>query len=702
MIGKTISHYKILAKLGEGGMGVVYKAEDTKLERIVAIKFLPHHIAANSEERERFKIEAKAAAALNHPNIATIYAIEEIDGEMFIVMEYIEGQELRKLIIDNSQLSIDNCLTYAMQIAEGLKAAHAKGITHRDIKSSNIMITESGQVKIMDFGLAKMGSDIHLTKAGMTLGTAAYMSPEQARGEEVDHRTDIWAFGVVLYEMLTGQLPFRGEYEAAMMYSILNEEPQLLANLRSDVPAALTQIVDRTLSKKAEHRYQTMADLLIELQEAKRKQQEEKSPAFSLKATEGKSGQMASGKLQDGKQTPSPKSGASVAERRQVTVMSCQLVSSSMSAEPLDPEELHALLPEYQALCAKVIARYEGQIIQSFGDGMLVYFGYPNAHEDDPRRAVHAGLGILEGLRRMNSPLATERGIKLVARIGIHTGLVVAGDLQAMVGETPSLATQLQNLADSDALVISQVTYRLIEGYFDCRELGQHVIKGISSPMPLYQVLYASVARSRLEAAITGLTPLVGRAKELGMLQERWEQAVDGSGHVVLLSGEAGIGKSRLVWELKEHVAANPQAWLIECACSPYHQNSALYPIIDLLERVVLQFQREDSPQEKLLKIEGLLAQNGLLRDGGETVALFTTLLSIPLGEKYTPLNMSPERQKQKTLAMLLNLLLLRAAQPRFPLKNTDGKFGVLFVMEDLHSARSWRRHFFFLRSTAA
>ncbi len=265
MIGKTISHYKILAKLGAGGMGVVYKAEDTKLERVVAIKFLPHHIAANAEERERFKIEAKAAAALNHPNIATIYAIEEIEGEMFIVMEFIEGAELRKLLIDNGQLLIANCLAYATQIAEGLKAAHAKGITHRDIKSSNIMVTESGQVKIMDFGLAKMGGEVHLTKAGMTLGTVAYMSPEQARGEEVDQRTDIWAFGVVLYEMLTGQLPFRGEYEAAMMYAIVHEEPEPILSLRPEAPTELKHIVSTALAKDKAERYQHVEEMRLAL-----------------------------------------------------------------------------------------------------------------------------------------------------------------------------------------------------------------------------------------------------------------------------------------------------------------------------------------------------------------------------------------------------------------------------------------------------
>ncbi|MDZ7342918.1 MAG: protein kinase [candidate division KSB1 bacterium] len=246
-------------------MGVVYKAEDTKLERLVAIKFLPHHIAANGDERRRFKVEAKAAAALNHPNIATIHAIEEIDSEMFIVMEFIEGEELRKLLIDNGQLSIDNYLSYAIQIAEGLKAAHAKGITHRDIKSSNIMITESGQVKIMDFGLAKIGGGVHLTHSGTTLGTAADMSPEQARGTPVDHRTDIWSFGVVLYEMLAGRLPFRGEYEQAMMYSIVNEEPDPVSEVRADVPPELEALIHKALEKDVDHRYQRVAEMLLDL-----------------------------------------------------------------------------------------------------------------------------------------------------------------------------------------------------------------------------------------------------------------------------------------------------------------------------------------------------------------------------------------------------------------------------------------------------
>jgi len=183
MIGQTISHYKIIEKLGEGGMGVVYKAEDTKLKRIVALKFLPPSIMASEAEKTRFVHEAQAAAALNHPNICTIYEIDEVEGQAFIAMEFVEGQELRKLLIDNYQLPIDNVLAYATQIAEGLKAAHAKGITHRDIKSSNIMVTQKGQAKIMDFGLAKLAGRSLGTQEGATLGTVAYMSPEQARGK---------------------------------------------------------------------------------------------------------------------------------------------------------------------------------------------------------------------------------------------------------------------------------------------------------------------------------------------------------------------------------------------------------------------------------------------------------------------------------------------------------------------------------------
>ncbi|MGB2958518.1 MAG: protein kinase, partial [Bacteroidota bacterium] len=255
LVGRTIAHYNVIEQIGEGGMGMVCKAEDLNLKRTVAIKFLPRHIAADSEERERFKIEAQAAAALNHSNIATIHSIEEAEGELFIVMEYIDGKTLSD-VLGSGQLPIDKAIKYAVQAAEGLEAAHEKGVVHRDIKSANIMVTEKGQVKIMDFGLAKVRGGKRVTTVGSTLGTAGYMSPEQARGEEVDQRTDIWSFGVVIYEMLTGQLPFTSDYDQALVYQILNEEPRPIRELKPDVPPGVEEVVSKCLSKAPDNRYQ--------------------------------------------------------------------------------------------------------------------------------------------------------------------------------------------------------------------------------------------------------------------------------------------------------------------------------------------------------------------------------------------------------------------------------------------------------------
>jgi len=267
MIGKTISHYKILEKLGEGGMGVVYKAKDTKLERTVALKFLSL-TSFGDEEKKRFKQEAKAAAALNHPNIATIHAIDEVEDQTFIAMEFIEGQSVEEILSGGSPMKIEDAIDYATQTAAGLQAAHEKGIVHCDINSANIMITEKDQVKIMDFGLAKVGGSRGILDA--IVGTPAYMSPEQARGEEVDHRTDIWSFGVVLYEMLTGQLPFKGNYIQAVIYSIMIENPQPMNELRQDVSVQLAEVVEIALEKEPDARYQSMTDLLHALHEQHR------------------------------------------------------------------------------------------------------------------------------------------------------------------------------------------------------------------------------------------------------------------------------------------------------------------------------------------------------------------------------------------------------------------------------------------------
>jgi len=264
MIGQTISHYKILEKLGEGGMGVVYKAQDTKLKRTVALKFLPRESLSDTEAKARFLHEAQAASALNHANITTIYEIYEVQGECFICMEYIEGKSIKELI-KGQKLSIEEIIRIAIQVAEGLSKAHQKEIVHRDIKSDNILITHDGLAKIMDFGLAKLKGATKLTKTGSTIGTLQYMSPEQAQGIEVDQRSDIFSFGVVLYEMITGQLPFKGEHEAAIIYSLVNETPEPLSRYKSNVPEELQRIVDKALQKDRGTRYQSAVDIMADL-----------------------------------------------------------------------------------------------------------------------------------------------------------------------------------------------------------------------------------------------------------------------------------------------------------------------------------------------------------------------------------------------------------------------------------------------------
>ncbi len=284
MIGKTISHYRVLEKLGEGGMGVVYKAQDTKLDRIVALKFLAPELTREPVARERFIHEAKAASALDHPNICTIHEIDEAEGQTFLAMACVEGQTLRQKI-GGGPLKVEDAVDIAVQIAQGLEEAHEKGIVHRDVKSSNIMVTPKGQVKIMDFGLAKLAGGPRVTKTGTAVGTVAYMSPEQARGEDVDQRTDIWSLGVIIYEMVTGRLPFRGDYEQSVVYSILNEAPEPVTAVRSDVPMELERIVGKALEKEPKRRYQRVGDILVDLRNFQdRSPGRQMAPAMAVRA----------------------------------------------------------------------------------------------------------------------------------------------------------------------------------------------------------------------------------------------------------------------------------------------------------------------------------------------------------------------------------------------------------------------------------
>jgi class 3 adenylate cyclase/tetratricopeptide (TPR) repeat protein/energy-coupling factor transporter ATP-binding protein EcfA2 len=366
------------------------------------------------------------------------------------------------------------------------------------------------------------------------------------------------------------------------------------------------------------------------------------------------------------------------AERRQLTVLFCDLVDSTRLANQLDPEDYRDVVRAYQTACAEVIQRYRGHIAQYLGDGLLVYFGYPQAHEDEAQRAVRTGLEMVEAIRALQPRLDAQYGIHLAIRVGIHTGVVVVGEMggggrqeQLALGDTPNIAARLQGLASPDTVVISAATSRLVEGFFTWQALGAQNLKGVSQPFMVYRVLDASTARTRLDIATPrGLAPLVGRDEEVALVQRRWDQAKTGTGQVVLISGEAGIGKSRLVQVLKDLVAAEPHA-RIEWRGSPHHQQSALYPIIDHLHRL-LQWHAEDSPSEKLHRLEATLAASGM--ELSEAVPLLAALLSLPLPPSHPPFTLTPQRQRQQTFDTLL--AWLRAEAQRWP---------VLVIVEDLH-----------------
>jgi class 3 adenylate cyclase/tetratricopeptide (TPR) repeat protein len=355
------------------------------------------------------------------------------------------------------------------------------------------------------------------------------------------------------------------------------------------------------------------------------------------------------------------------AERRQLTVMFCDLVGSTALSHRLDPEELRELLAQYQHVCGEVIDRYEGHIGRYVGDGLLVYFGYPQAHEGDAERAVRTGLDIVEAIKNLGREI-TDPDINLAVRIGITTGLVVVGDIgsgehheeQAIVGETPNLAARLQALAGPNCVMIGPTTHRLIQGLFHCEGLGPQRLKGIAKRLTPYLVHGRTDVRGRFEATLRqGLTPLVGREEEIGLLLKRWEQAKDTERQVVLLSGEAGAGKSRIIESFRERLGEEPHSRVLYYG-SPYHQHSAFYPAIDQLARG-LRFGKDDMPEQKLDKLDAVLGNLSLpIASFGPVLAHF---LSLGASERYPPLTLSPEERKQRILEVMVAVIQAMASQ---------------------------------------
>ncbi|NNE34539.1 MAG: AAA family ATPase, partial [Rhodothermales bacterium] len=570
-----------------------------------------------------------------------------------------------------------------------------------------------------------------LTRGDVTMGTAAYMSPEQVRGEPLDGRSDLWSLGLVLYEMLTGVQAFHGDYWMALLYAILNSDPPPVRDRCPEAPASLEAIVRKTLSKNVDERFEdadALIEALLQIHDASESvtalpQDEaavvtappvsqtmegvacaacgvENSPdsrfcgrcgvaLFSecsdCGASNSPSAKFCSscGSRLESAETADTGAPTRAAERRQLTLMSLDLTTRGIAGQQPDPEDLLEVRPAFEELCRNVVEHYDGHLLPYPGNRFIIYFGYPHAHEDDPHRAVRAGLGILDSLDFLNSRLTRKQGVSLSIRAGIHTGIVIAQDANqsgaltatSLTGELSRVADGVRDAIDENMIAITSSTRKLTRGFFDDEPYGSVDTTATGAATSVFVVRSETETRSRLQvAAAAGLTPLVGREVEVGMLRDRWELACDGEGQAVVLTGEPGIGKSRLIEMLKEYARLDPDVALTQCECSPYHQNTPFYPLVTWVEQRMLGFQRGDSPDDRTKGLERLLMNRTMPLD--DAVPMLALLLSLPLPDEYERPNVPPEELRRKTIQLVISMLLGPArGRPH------------LLIVEDLHWA---------------
>jgi serine/threonine protein kinase/tetratricopeptide (TPR) repeat protein len=523
--GQQFLHYEILERLGVGGMGVVYKARDTRLDRVVAIKFLSDHLVADADAGERFLVEAKAAAALDHPNICAIHEVGETDdGRIFISMQYYEGETLRQRI-DQGALDLPEVLGIAAQICRGLERAARRQIIHRDIKPANMILTEDGTVKIVDFGLAKHAGTA-VTQTGARIGTVAYMSPEQTRGDKVDERTDIWSLGVVMYEMLSGTRPFRGGSDQALIAAILDSKPESLSRLVPSIPINVVTIVERAMHKDPGRRYADASALLNDLERLL----DDPSCQASLDST------------------PSlPAEG----ERRRVTVVACTIEGFDSLLETESPDAVETMMVDLRQSIQSVVEEYGGELNEFSEDGFVALFGVPVTHEDDRLRAVRAALEIRnDDASSANLPA----GVQLRIAAGSEQVAVRAtesGERRYRIGGTVVRDTnRLASLAAPGEILLPAGFARIVEPFMATEGRAPVNLSPDQPALTPVAVLGESGHVSRLEASAPGsLTEFVGRDHERAVLSQALQDTQSGSGRFVTVVGDIGVGKSRLLYE---------------------------------------------------------------------------------------------------------------------------------------------------------
>ncbi|QRK10737.1 protein kinase [Archangium violaceum] len=649
--GPEGGRFEILAPMGRGGMGQVFRARDETLRREVALKFL----LPRPGFEELALAEARVVARLDHENIVRIFDVAEWsrtpgkDRVPFLVMECLEGESLAALLV-RERPTLRRALELLEAIASGLAHAHERGIVHRDLKPGNVFLTREGTVKLLDFGLSHLAVEPVGSELQPAGGTPAYMAPEQWRGEVQDARTDIWAAGVVLYEMLTGEPPFLAATMGELRKRVTSPEPAPLVRMRHpEVPRQVEVLLATALAKEPARRFASALELREELRELRGR-------LFGAGRPE--------------------REAAAEPQRRQVTLVSCQLGGLAEGGAALDAEDVGELELAFHEACVELVERHGGSVALSVGGEVLASFGWTQAREDDSERAVRAALQLTGELRdRLQRRLPHLPLSGLCVRGGVHTELMAVGT--RLQGEAPNVAAWLARRAGPGGVVISESTWTLVRGAFLHEPLGAWSFEGLSGSvrMEAHRVLGEREVVFRFERArvARGLSPLVGRERELGQLLELWEQARRGQGSAVLVSGEAGIGKSRLIEALCERAAESSS--LIRVQCWSRYSTYALHPIIEMLQSAV-GIRPEDAPALRLRKLEERMRQ---LRMPQEDTHLLALLLALPVPRDLPVLQLTPERLRERTFASLGSILL------RCPCDAPPK----LLVVEDLHWADS-------------
>ncbi|HYH96448.1 protein kinase domain-containing protein [Hyalangium sp.] len=656
--GRTGARFEIGEELGGGAMGRVFRAWDEELQRIVALKFLqPRTLMGEPRLRALLREEARAIAQLDHENIVRIFDVSEWRGQPwepwvpFLVMECLEGESLDSLL-RREWPGFRRALELVSTLAAGLAHAHEHHIAHRDLKPSNVFVTRKGQLKLIDFGLAhftvsKASAAPHLP----TAGTPPYMAPEQWRGEAQDERTDVWAAGIMLYELITGQLPYSGLSLAELRARVTSEEPVPPARQRRpDLPSEVEPVLARALAKDPAQRYPSAIELreaLTQLQEALGPWREE-PPALGP-------------------------------QRRQVTLVCCQLDGLAHLSPPLDAEASGELEATFQRRCSEILRQHGGTLASCIGDQVLACFGYPLAQEEGSEQAIRAGMHLADMLGRELSLLSPGA---LAVRVGIHTDLVTLDEVPTQAhgwtpsiqGEAPRFAAWLVRQAEPGTVLLSDATWTLVRGAFETAAHAPATYEGVfgTREVELHRILSERRTRLRFDRPrASGLTPLIGRGPELQQLLACWEEARSGHGTAVLLRGEAGIGKSRLIRELCQRVASEPHHAL-QAQCWAQSYTSAFHPIVEALQHC-FHLTPEAEPPQRLCVLEAQLDALGM---PAEPVRLIASFLSLPVMEESPHLRLQPQLQKERTFEALETLLGRLAAQRP-----------ILTIIEDLHWA---------------